>query len=54
MEWKTFYYIAAWAATIITTAIVVDLIYLAPEREAKRLEKEKLLKQLEDQKKKGI
>lgn len=54
MEAKTFYYVAAWVATLATTAVVIDLIYLAPEREAKRLEKEKLLKQLEESKKKEI
>ena len=52
--WKaeSFCYIAAWVATLVTTAIVVDLIYFAPEREAKRLEQLKLLKELEEAKKK--
>ena len=52
--WKaeSFCYIAAWVATLITTAIVVDLIYFAPDREAKKEAQLKLLKELEEAKKK--
>ena len=52
--WKaeSFCYIAAWVATLITTAIIIDQIYFAPTREAKREAQLKLLQELEEAEKK--